>query len=298
MSTPQTVYLNGELLSMSQAGLSASDYGFLYGHGLFETMRAHEGKVFRLQRHLARLAGGAQELGIPLPGGIEGLEEAVHRTLAANGLPSARIRLTVTAGEGEAGPFSPADRGPTVLVTAAPLPPRTAEGYERGYKLAISSVRRSSLSPIARLKSTNLIEMVLARREAQEKGADEALLLNEKRCITECAAANIFLVAYGRLITPSLDCGLLPGITREAIIEQALERGLSVEERWVAAEEIWDAEELFATSSIIGVLPVTAVNGRPLHGGSPGKITRAQTMAYEELVRQELSGAAPGPGSG
>ena len=283
------VSLNGQLLPRDEARVSVFDHGLLYGHALFETMRSYQGKVFRLQEHLARLQRGTQELGIPLSDEESALEHAIDATIRANDLSDARVRITVTAGEGEAGPASPPESGPTIFVTASALPPEPQEAYEKGHRAIISSVRRSSLSAVPRLKSTNLLENILARREAQEKGADQAILVNEKRCITECASANIFFIAYGGLVTPSLDCGLLPGITRDAMIELALRMNIPIEERWVTAEEVWDTEELFVTSSVIGVYPVTSVNDRPIRGGSPGKITRALTMAYHDLVRGELS---------
>ena len=282
------VYVNGRLVPGDEAKVSVFDHGLLYGQALFETVRAYQGKAFRLERHLARLERGALELGIPMPAGGMELEQAVYSTVQANELSDARVRITLTAGEGEGGPASAPEAGPTVFVTASPLPAESQEAYEQGHKAIMSGIRRSSLSILPRIKNTNLIENFLARREAESKGADQSILLNEKRCITECPAANIFFVAYGGLVTPSEDCGLLAGITRDTVTDLALAMGISVDDRWVNAEEVWDAEEVFVTNSIIGVYPVTFVNNRPVHGGSPGKITRALTTAYRDLVRSEL----------
>ena len=286
------VYINGQLVPGEEAKVSVFDHGLLYGQALFETVRAYQGKLFRLQHHLARLERGAHELGIPMPAGGLGLEQAVYSTIEANGLSDARVRITLTAGEGEGGPASRPETGPTVFVTASPLPAETQEAYEQGHKAIISGIRRSSLSILPRIKNTNLLENTLARREAEGKGADQSILLNEKRCVTECPAANIFFVAYGGLVTPSADCGLLAGITRDAVTDLALDMGLAVDDRWISAEEVWDAEEVFVTSSIIGVYPVTFVNNRPVRDGSPGKVTRALTTAYRDLVRSELGLAA------
>ncbi len=286
---PQTlIYLNGQMLPVEEARVSVFDYGLLYGQALYETVRSFQGKPFRLPDHLARLERGARKLGITLPMADQDLEQAVSQTLEANDLAEARIRITVTAGQGQSGPSGPPETGPTVIVTAAALPPESQEAYEEGHKAIISSIRRNSFSVVPGIKSTNMIENMLARQEATEKGAEQAIFLNEKRCFTECAFANIFFVAYGGLITPSADCGLLPGITRDAVVDLALDRGLTVDDRWINAEEIWDAEEIFVTSSIIGVYPVTSVNDRLVGGGSPGKITRTLTTAYQELVRSEL----------
>jgi len=282
------VYLNGRLVPASEARVSVFDYGLLYGLSLYETVRAYQGMPFRLANHLARLERGAGRLGIPFPPEGLDLAGAIHMTLTANGLSDARVRITLTAGEGRGAPSSPPDGPPNLFISAAPLAPPTEEEYERGHKAIISAIRRSSLSVASRLKTGDLVENMLARREATEKGADQAILLNEKRCVAECAAANIFFVGYGRIQTPSLDCGLLPGVTRDALIGLALGRNMPVDERWVHGEEIWDAEEVFVTSATLGVFPVTSINGRPIRGATPGKVTRALTMAYRDLVKEEL----------
>ena len=285
MSTP-IVYLNGHLLPQEEASISVLDHGLLYGHAIFETVRTYQGKPFRLGQHLTRLERGAHELGITPH--MEDLTAAVAAIVDANSLSDARVRITLTAGEGGTGPATSPARGPNLVLTASPLDPTPDEAYEKGHAAIISSIRRSSSSSTARVKTTNLVEGILARREAGENEADQAIMLNEKRCVTECPAANIFFVAYGGLITPSVDCGLLPGVTRDAIIDLALAQQISIDERWVSVEEIWDAEEIFVTSSVIEVLPVTSVNGRKVHGGSPGKVTRALTMAYRDLVTEQL----------
>lgn len=282
------VHVNGNLLPATEANVSVFDYGLLYGLSLFETMRASKGKALFLAEHLTRLHLGADALGIALPFDVAAVYNGIRETTEANGLADARVRLTLTAGEGKQGPGAPPESAPNWFITAVPFHALSEEEYERGHRAVLSSIRRSSLSAVPRQKTNNLMENMLAQREAREKGAEQAIMLNEKRCITECAFSNIFFVAYKGLRTPGLDCGLLPGVTRDAVIGLALNHGMQVDERWITAEEVWDAEEVFITNSIIGILPITAINGRPVHGGVPGKITRALTMAYEDLLRQQL----------
>ncbi len=284
------VYVNGRLVPSQEATVPAFDHGLLYGLAVFETMRVYEGRVFGLAMHLGRLERGAVELGFTPP---SGLGEAVASVLRANGTVDGRVRLTVTAGAGQGGPGSAPETPPTVLATVSPFTPPTEQAYEAGHKAVITTVRRNSLSVVPRLKSNNLIENLLAARQAKEKDADQAFMLNEKRCFTECAWANLFFVAYGGLVTPGIECGLLPGITRDMVIGLALKMGLAVTERWINSEEVWDAEEVFVTSSILGVFPVTFINGRKVRGGVPGKVTRALTMAYNGMVKEELGLAAP-----
>jgi branched-chain amino acid aminotransferase len=278
----QVVYLNGALLPRSQAKISPFDLGFLYGYGLFETMRAYSGCIFRLERHLERLSGSAKLLGLPLNG--FDIEKACYDTLQANNLKDARIRLTASIGEGEAVPDLPKHPKPTVLVIATSYIPPSAETYRNGYKALVSALRQNSQSPLSHLKSANYLNNVLARREAKAEGADEAILLNEQGFLCEGSASNIFLVSKGNLITPSEESGCLPGITRQVVIELASEQGISVSEREVRLEELLQAEESFLTSSLIELVPLAAVNGKSI---GRGKVTGRLMQAYKETVVRE-----------
>ncbi|MFH1485144.1 MAG: aminotransferase class IV, partial [Chloroflexota bacterium] len=207
------VYLNGSLVPRSQARISPFDYGFLYGYALFETMRAYEGRVFRLRQHLERLSASAQVMGLPLPK-LETLEAAVNETLSANGLRSARVRLSISAGEGEAVPNIASCREPTVFITARSLAPLPDFAYEEGYRAVVSSLRQNALSPLSRLKSANYLLNLLARTEAQRNGYQEAIILNEKGNVAEGSISSLFLVKNEVLLTPDSGSGCLPGITR------------------------------------------------------------------------------------
>jgi len=278
----QIVYLNGALLPRSQAKISPFDLGFLYGYSLFETMRAYSGRIFRLERHLERLSTSAKLLGLPLNAFV--IEKACYDTLKANNLKEARIRLTVSIGEGEAVPDLPKHPKPTVLVIATSYIPPSAETYRNGYKALVSALRQNSQSPLSRLKSANYLNNVLARREARAAGADEAILLNEQGFLCEGSTSNIFLVSKGTLITPGEESGCLPGVTRQVVMELVQALGISLVEREVRLEELLRADEAFLTNSIMELMPLAEVNGQRI---GRGKVTESLMQAYKEAVVKE-----------
>ena len=286
----QIVYINGALVPRSQAGISPFDLGFLYGYGLFETMRAYSGHIFRLDKHLERLRQSAALIGLP-PDAFD-LEKACYDTLKANQLNNARIRLTVSMGEGVAIPDPPKHPKPTTLVTATRYTPLPAEVYRKGFKAIVSSIRQNSQSPLSRLKTANYLNNILARREAKAAGADEALLLNEHGSLCEGSTGNVFLVSRGTLITPGVESGCLPGITRQAVVELAQGLGIGVAQREIQLEELLRADEAFLTSSLIELMPLTEVNGKPIGEGKRGKLTQKLKVAYREAVRKETKQGA------
>jgi len=289
----EIIYLNGRLVPRFEAKLSPFDHGFLYGYGLFETMRAYQGHIFRLDHHLARLRRSAQSLGLThsilhVVEGKQSLETACMATLEANKLKDARLRLTVSAGEGDMMPDPDTCSSPTVLVTARNLIPLPPEKYESGFKAALSSLRRNSQSPLSRLKSTCYMENILARMAARAAGCDEAILLNEQGYLAEGSTTNIFLASNGELITPSLESGVLPGITREAVLEIARASNIKILERQVELKELIEAEEAFVTNSILELMPLTWFEGKPIGTGKPGQLTKELLAAYRKLVNQAL----------
>ena len=281
----EIIYFNGHLVPRAEAKLSPFDHGFLYGYGLFETMRAYEGHIFRLDRHLTRLRCSAESLGLRPKLDAFDLENACVETLQANKLKDARLRLTITAGEGDMTPDLNTCSNLTVLVAARNFVPLPPERYEQGFKAALSFLRRDSQSPLSRLKCTCYVSNILARMEAKAAGCDEAIMLNELGYIAEGSTANIFLVSKGELSTPSLESGILPGITREAVLEIARDLNIKTVERQVELRELSRAEEAFVTNSIIEVMPLTWLNGEPIGTGKPGKLTRNLMAAYKELVK-------------
>jgi branched-chain amino acid aminotransferase group I len=284
----EIIYLNDRLTPRSQAKISPFDHGFLYGYGLFETMRAYQGHIFRLDRHLTRLHRSAQSLGLANRLAAFSLEAACTKTLESNKLKDARLRLTVSAGEGDMTPDPSTYSSPTVLVTAQNLVLPPQEKYESGFKAVLSSLRRNSQSPLSRLKSACYMESILARMAAKAAGCDEAILLNERGYLAEGSTSNIFLVSNGKLITPSLESGILPGITREAVLEIAWASNIKTQERQVELKELVEAEETFATNSIMELMPLTWFEGKPIGSGKPGKLTQRIQAAYKKLVNATL----------
>ncbi len=282
----EMVYLNGSLVAREDARIAVMDYGFLYGYGLFETMRAYGGQVFRLERHLERLASSAATLGIAVDKSV--LESAVVDTIEVNNLSDARIRLTVSIGEGGTVPNPASCDEPTVLVVASEYRPLPEEVYEKGYRAIVSSIRRNSQSPVSAMKSLNFLENMLARQEARTAGVDEALCLNEKGLLAEASMSNVFLVGGGILKTPPVGSGILPGITLEAVLELAEKQGMTAAEDDITLDELLQAEEAFLTNSVIEVMPLIEVGGKPIGSGTPGPITRRLMVAYKGLVRWEV----------
>ncbi len=279
----EIVYLNGSLMPRSQASISVLDYGFLYGFGLFETMRAYGGQVFRLDSHLSRLARSAEILGLPLK--VQELKGAVMDTIQANKLGEARIRIAISIGEGGMVPDPSTCNKPTVLILAGHYQPYPEQVYQKGFRAVVSSIRRNSQSPLSRLKSANYLESILARQEARAAGVEEALCLNEKGLLAEASMSNIFLVTDGTLGTPGQDSGILPGITRETILELALQLGINTLEHDIRLDELFHAQEAFLTNSLIEVMPLTEIEGKPIGSGRPGPVTRRLIADYKRMVR-------------
>jgi branched-chain amino acid aminotransferase len=283
----EIVYLNGKLVPRSQAKISVLDYGFLFGYGLYETIRAYSGRPFRLDNHIARLRYSAEKLGILVkPGEIR---QAVKDTIAANGFNDTRIRITMSIGEGTITPNLASCVQPTTAVLVTEYHPPAPEKYRDGFKVIVSSIRRNSRSPVTFMKSANTMEAMLARQEARTKGADEALFLNEKGLLTEASGSNIFLIKNGILITPRYETGILPGVTRVVLFEIANSLGIKVKEKNVKLDDLFDADEAFITNSLIEIVPVTMVDGKPIGNGKVGVMTKKLSKAYREFVAEETT---------
>jgi branched-chain amino acid aminotransferase group I len=292
----EIVYLNGSLVPRSRAFISISDHGFLYGYGLFETMRTYNGQIFLLDRHIKRLTDSAEVIGLGQKlAGID-LDKACVDTLKANNLKDARVRLTVTNGELNALPWSDPGGKPTVVVTAQPYTPFSEEKYSEGFKVGIASVRRARQSVVSSMKTINYLLNVMARMEVAKRGLDEALLLNDDGYIAEGGGSNVFFVRSSRLVTPSLNSGIIPGVTREVVMELAEGLGTGLTEGTVGMAIIKQCDEAFMTNALIEVMPMTAVSDESgqvvtIGGGNPGKITRQLMAAYRERVERETGQA-------
>jgi branched-chain amino acid aminotransferase group I len=283
----EIVYLNGSLMPRSQASISAMDYGFLYGFGLFETMRAYEGQVFRLDSHLSRLAHSAEILGFQIE--ALDLKGAVMDTIHANKLSDARVRITISIGEGGIVPDPSTCTQPTVLILAGHYKPYPEQVYEKGFSAVVSSIRRNSQSPLSRLKSANYLENMLAKQEARAAGVDEALCLNEKGLLAEASMSNIFLVNDGVLRTPGRESGILPGITREVVLEMASQLGISTFEQDISLDELFQTQEAFLTNSLIEIMPLTEIDGKLVGSGRRGPVAQRLMADYRKLVLASMT---------
>ena len=288
----EIVYFNGSLVPRSKARLSIDDHGFLYGYGLFETMRTYKGKYFLLERHIERLKNSAEVIG--LAGKLKdiNLEKACRDTLKVNDVKDGRVRVTVTNGAITTQPWIDSGGKPTVLVTTRPYTPFSKEKTDAGFKVGIASVRRMKQSVFSAMKSINYLSNVVARMEAAAKGLDETILLNDEGYIAEGGGSNVFFVREGRVITPALNSGIIPGVTRGVVIELAGGLGISVSEGPVGIGVIKKCEEVFMTNAMIEIMPVTAVcdnegNTVTISGGKAGEITRKLMKAYKERVEKE-----------
>jgi len=279
-------WVNGRLVGESEPSLSLLERGLTLGDGVFETMLAAGANVFRPAEHLERLAQGASLLAIDLPP-VEHLLAAVLDTLSANRLSAAVVRLTVSRGPDPGrGLDVPPGVAPTVIVRATEYKPNSPD--QPGLAAVLSSIRRNESSPLSRVKCLSYADNVLARLEARRRGADEAILLNTAGEVCCASAANLFVVEGGTLTTPPVESGALPGVTRHCVLELAAARGITVREAPVLPEDLWAADEVFLTNTVVGLAGLTALEGRPIGAGRLGEMTRLLADDRQRLVRSSL----------
>jgi branched-chain amino acid aminotransferase len=282
------VHLNGRLVAEEDARVSVFDRGFLFGDAVFESMRAYGGRVFRMGRHLERLSDSARLIALAnLPSDAR-LTAGVTELLEANHLRDARIRLTVTRGPGRPGEYGGVDGAPTLVISAAAFAGLEARHYSEGVALTIASRRAipaEALDPS--IKSTSRLASVLTRREAQVRGAFEAVLLDAAGDLTEGTASNLFLVRDGTLATPASSRNALPGVTRAAVLEAAAAAGIPAAQERLPSRALFDSAEVFLTNSSWEVLPVVRIDDRVVGDGRPGPVTAELLRRYRALVARE-----------
>jgi branched-chain amino acid aminotransferase len=277
------IFVNGVPQAEETSHISARDRGLTLGDGLFETMRASRGTIFKLDRHLDRLRRGLSMLAIPE---APALREWILSAVRAAADSDASVRLTVTRGPGPAGVAPPTDRQPTIIVAVNPLPSFPSEIYEVGLTATIASGRRNERAMTAGLKTLAYSDSIVAWIQAHKAGTDEALFLDTEGHCSEATASNLFIWTNGVLLTPPLSCAALPGITRSTVLDLA--RGLSIEtlERPFGHTELIGADEAFLTSSLRGIAPLVEVDDVAIGGGVPGALTRRFADAYAALVAE------------
>jgi branched-chain amino acid aminotransferase len=283
------IYLNNRFVQKDEARVSVLDHGFLYGDGVYETLRAYGGRVFMLRQHLERLERSARMIGLRLPLGQIDWPPLLAETLERNDLTDAYLRLTISRGEGAIGLDPTLCATPTVVVIAQPLPNYPTQYYDEGVRLIISQTRRNlpeALSP--QIKSLNFLNNILAKREATAAEAFDALMLNGSGHLTECTTSNLFLVRRSRLCTPGVGCGILDGITRNVVLQLAQTKHLDTEEGSYAPAELFTAEECFLTNTTMEIMPVRSVNDRPIGAGKPGPLTQALHRTFRARLPEFL----------
>lgn len=279
------VWIDGGIVDGTEARIPVTDHGLLYGDGIFEGIRVNGGRVFRLDAHMARFAASARALCLDLPGGIERVREIVLETVRAHATPDAYVRLIVTRGEGGLGVDPSNCPQPRLICMVDRLSLFSAEKLASGLDLVTSSYRRppaDALDP--RVKSLNYLNNALAKLEAKQRGADDALLLNGRGMIAEASVANLFVVRTGVLLTPPATDGALEGITRATILELAATLGIQAREQTLGRFDLFAAEEAFLTGSGAGIVPIRSLDDRIIGAGSPGPVFEKLRAAFRDAV--------------
>ncbi|HSI67372.1 MAG TPA: branched-chain-amino-acid transaminase [Planococcus sp. (in: firmicutes)] len=284
----QLIYMNGEFVKKEDAKVSVYDHGFLYGDGVFEGIRSYNGNVFRLDEHLERLYDSAKSVMLKIPYTYEEMTALVVETLRRNNLRDAYIRLVVSRGVGNLGldPFT--CEHPNVIIIAEKLSLFPKALYESGIEIVSVATRRSRsdvLSP--KVKSLNYMNNILVKIEASLAGVSEALMLNDQGYVAEGSADNIFIVRKNKLLTPPGYVGALEGITRNAIMDVAAQKGYDIQEAVFTRHDVYVADEVFLTGTAAEVIAVVKVDGRVIGEGKPGPVTNDLLESFRELVQND-----------
>lgn len=277
------INLNGEI--HRDASVSVYDHGFLFGDSVYEVVSTHHGRLCYVREHLARLRNSARAISLEIPWADQRMIDEIEKTVAAAANPESYIRIIVTRGVGEIDIDPETCSKPNVLIFVRPTIVYPEENYTQGINIALVTIKRNpkeALNP--GIKTGNYLNNVMAKVEAKKAGAADALMLNPYGILTECTTSNFFFVHDQRLMTPSLECGILSGITRDVVLRLARENGILVEEGEWPPEVLQGADEAFITGTVKKVMPVTALDGHPLGDGRPGPITRTMIRLYEDSL--------------
>lgn len=288
------IYLNNRFVPRDEARVSIFDHGFLYGDGVYETLRAYGGRIFMLRQHLERLERSARLIGLTLPLTISDWPPLLDTALRRNGLSDAYLRLTISRGEGAIGLDPSLCPTPTLVVVAQPLPSYPPHLYDDGVRLIISQTRRNLAEALPpHIKSLNFLNNILAKREATLAKAFDAVMLNATGHLAECTTSNLFFVRQGRLCTPAVGCGILDGITRNVVLQLARALRLEAEEGAYPPAHVFAADECFLTNTTMEIMPVQSLNDRPIGAGKPGPLTQALHSTFRSKLQDFLQ-KAPG----
>lgn len=280
------IYIDGKFYNERDAKISVFDHGLLYGDGLFEGIRAYQGRIFKLKEHIDRLHCSARSILLRLPLTSRELTAAIIATCRQNRLRDAYIRLVVTRGIGTLGLNPNRCKRPSVIIIAGKITLYPAAFYERGMEIITVPTTRnlhSALNPA--IKSLNYLNNVLAKIEANNGGCEEAIMLNAEGFVAECTGDNLFIVKDGRLLTPPLSAGALYGITRQVVVELAAETGRKAIESNLTRYDLFNADECFLTGTAAELVPVVKIDGRVIGNGKPGRVTRGLMAQYRALTK-------------
>ncbi|HTV42863.1 MAG TPA: branched-chain-amino-acid transaminase [Candidatus Sulfotelmatobacter sp.] len=279
------IFIDGKFYGEHDAKISVFDHGLLYGDGVFEGIRAYNARVFRLKEHIDRLFYSAKAILLDIPMSREEISQAVIETCRANKIRNGYIRLVVTRGVGTLGLNPKSCKKPSTIIIAGKVQLYPEELYDRGMAIITVPTTRnlhSALNPA--IKSLNYLNNILAKIEANNSGFEEAIMLNAEGYVAECTADNLFIIKSGELFTPPLSAGALYGITRQTVIELAVQDGMKVCEPNLTRYDIYNADECFLTGTGAEIMPVIRVDGRTIGTGKSGRITRKLEENYRALT--------------
>ena len=280
------IFIDGQYYDEQNAKISVFDHGLLYGDGIFEGIRAYNGRVFRLKEHIDRLFYSAKAILLNMPMSHAEICKSVVETCRQNNIRDGYIRLLVTRGAGGLGLNPNKCKSPSVIVIADKIQLYPVEYYEKGLTIITVPTTRnlhSALNPA--IKSLNYLNNILAKIEANNGGCEEAIMLNAEGFVAECTGDNIFIVKGNQLFTPPLSAGALYGITRGVVMDLARHAGLQVSEPNLTRYDLFNADECFLTGTGAEVVPVVKIDGRVIGSGIPGPRTRELVKKYHELVQ-------------
>ena len=281
------IYIDGEFYDKADAKISVFDHGVLYGDGIFEGIRAYNGRIFRLEDHLQRLQDSANAILLKLPMSLKEIEKATVETVRANNLKDAYIRLVVTRGVGDLGlDMRKCKSGASLFIIADKIELYPDEFYEKGLTLITSTIRQKGLDQVTpSVKSLNYLANIMARAEASAAGAQEAILLNATGHVSECSGDNIFFIKGGKIFTPPTSAGILVGITRQVVMELCEQKlGIKVIERNFPRYDLYSADEVFLTGSGAEVIAGVKIDGRTIGKGVCGPMTRQIIKHFREYA--------------
>ena len=280
------IYINGQILPQEDAKISVFDHGLLYGDGVFEGIRAYNGKIFTLEEHLDRLYDSATAISLKIPMTKAELADAIKNTMEANNMKDSYIRLVVTRGVGKLGLDPNKCATPQIIIITDTIELYPTALYENGLDIVTVTTIRNHFSALdPKIKSLNYLNNILAKIESIQAGAGEALMLNKDGYVAECAGDNIFIYKNKTLLTPPTSAGILVGITRNVVMKLAAEMEIKVKEELITRYDLYIAEECFLTGTAAEIIPVVKIDGRTIGTGKPGKITSDLLKRYRDLTR-------------